>query len=479
VISSNIFISTSFLYLASQEAGCLDDEGVTTDCDIKIYGFRPSSLLTNIAVISSLLSAIFNPVVGAVVDYTDYRHAMGAYTSISIIIIQAVQVYTVSSTWFIMAILQAIAGFLYQIVVCATYAYLPELSSEVGEKKMMNLSPKFTMLQFGTQAAFLISIVVISLAVDSSEVLTAQISQGFCVVVLIVCWGVGWFKFLPNVNAKRKLPAGTSLGKAGFMQLFQTAKHINHNYKKSIRMYLLSLCFAEAGANSFTVVSTNLKSVCLIISDETHNSLKQCAVTFLNEVIKMNGAEIGILFLIVLICAIPGSKLSETICKRTNFNTAWRLNMVYFIIVTVVGVFVLKDENSKMLTYVMGCLWGVALGWFYPMENGFFAVLVPQEQATEMAGIFQFCALIISWVPPFIFTAMNEASISLNFALLHLVVYFAIAIILLSLMPSWDDTLRESHGLHQKVEAAISKDEEVAAPLVESNVKVDADRAES
>ena len=52
------------------------------------------------------------------------------------IVVQAVQIGTVSATWFPMAILQAITGFFYQIQVLATYAYLPDISRAVGETKM-------------------------------------------------------------------------------------------------------------------------------------------------------------------------------------------------------------------------------------------------------------------------------------------------------------------------------------------------------
>lgn len=440
MIASNIFISSSLLYLASEEAGCLDEDGSntsSTDCNEKIYGFQPSSLITNIAVISNVAAAILNPLIGAVVDFTDYRHQVGTICAFAIIATQAVQVYTVSETWFVMAILQAVAGAMYQFMLTSTYAYFPEMTQELGEKAMSNVAPKITISQFSSQSAFMILIIGISIAVGSGDVLTAQISQGINAVVLLITWSIGWFKLLPKSEAKRTLPEGKSLCSAGFSQIFQTAKHINSNYRRSIRWYLLALMFAEAGANSFTI----------------------CAVTYLNEVLKMSGTETGIVFLIVLVCTIPGSFLCEYVVNKTNFNIGWRLNMLYFAIITAVGVFVLNDENDKVATYIMGIFWGIAVGWFYPSENGFFAVLVPQEQATEFAGIYNFCALVISWCPPFIFTAMNESGIPLNYGLLHLVAYFLIAIAFLSMMPDWETVMAESHAsTSQEEEDGTGKD---------------------
>jgi MFS-type transporter involved in bile tolerance (Atg22 family) len=134
---SNIFLSTSLIYLAREEAGCIDEEGeVIEDCDGTAYGFQPASFVSNIAVISSLLSAFFMPLVGAMVDYTEYRKRVGAIISASIVAIQIAQIGTVSETWFVMAILQALAGFLYQGLVLSVYAYLPDMSYRVGETTM-------------------------------------------------------------------------------------------------------------------------------------------------------------------------------------------------------------------------------------------------------------------------------------------------------------------------------------------------------
>ena len=75
-------------------------------------------------------------------------------------------------------------------------------------------------------------------------------------------------------------------------------------------------------------------------------------------------------------------------------------------------------------------------------------MIMPQEQSTGMAGIYNFCSYIISWVPSLIFTAMNKSGIRLNYGLLHLVGYFATAIGFLSLLPSWSEIIKESRSLH-------------------------------
>lgn len=104
---ANVFLSSALLYLANEAAGCIDEEGnLIEDCDGKVYGFVPASLITNVAVISGLLTALFMPVVGAIIDYTPHRRLVGIATAVLITVMQGIQIGTVQKTWFAMAILQ-------------------------------------------------------------------------------------------------------------------------------------------------------------------------------------------------------------------------------------------------------------------------------------------------------------------------------------------------------------------------------------
>ena len=134
---SNIFLNASILYLAREEAGCIDDEGeFIEDCEGKAYGFKPATFVANIAVIASVLAALLMPVIGAMVDYTAHRKRVGVVVSALMILIQLVQIETVSKTWLPMAILQAFSGFLYQALILAVFAYLPEMSYRLDEDTM-------------------------------------------------------------------------------------------------------------------------------------------------------------------------------------------------------------------------------------------------------------------------------------------------------------------------------------------------------
>jgi hypothetical protein len=142
LIMSNIFLSSAFIDLANDAAGCTEivngEQVVIEDCPYTVYGMKPASLVANIAVISGVLSALLMPFAGAIIDCTSYRRAVGMWTAVLMVLIQAVQAYLTEDTWFAMAILQAFAAFLYQVQILCIYAYLPEMARIVGEKLMTN-----------------------------------------------------------------------------------------------------------------------------------------------------------------------------------------------------------------------------------------------------------------------------------------------------------------------------------------------------
>lgn len=84
ILMANVFLSSSLIFLASKEAGCVDVEmdEIIADCDNTIRGFSPAAIVTNIAIVTGLLGAFFIPVIGAIIDYTEYRLAVGIFTAV-------------------------------------------------------------------------------------------------------------------------------------------------------------------------------------------------------------------------------------------------------------------------------------------------------------------------------------------------------------------------------------------------------------
>lgn len=243
LVMSNIVYSTALIELASKDAGCSEDNDDV--CDLKVYGFKPSSLISSIAILSGLLSAFFMPMIGAVVDFTPHRRLTGLLAAVLIIVIQTVQAFLYDNTWFIMAVLQGIAGFVYQVLLLTLFAYLPDISRKVGEEKMTVYSSRFVIVQFTVQVLFLLLVGGVQAAIGLDDVQSARASQGMNVLWISIFFYWGWM-LMPATPAQHKLPEGRSILTEGFRQNWKTAKHINTHFKGGVRWFLLGTAFSEA-----------------------------------------------------------------------------------------------------------------------------------------------------------------------------------------------------------------------------------------
>ncbi|KAG7340010.1 vacuole effluxer Atg22 like protein [Nitzschia inconspicua] len=436
VVMSNIYLAGSLIYLACKESGGVDP--ITNECDDSDLtvrgGMKPSALVSNISIISGLLSAFLMPVFGAIIDYTDHRKLMGIISIVILTTIQGVQIATIESTWFAMAVLQAIAGFIYQVQVVSTYAYLPEMAREVGQKRMNNYTAIFTQSQFGSQATFTILVIGISVGLSLSTVHTAMVSQTSVVLWCVVFFTLGW-RYLPPRPARHVLKDGQWILTAGFTQNWNTAKAIWSQYRKGLKWFLLALIFAEASAAAITNI----------------------AIIYLTDVVGLSITQVGIFFLVALLGTIPGAKMGSIITHKTNPNTSWKLSQICLLIALIIGALALDDmKGPKELCYLWGISVGILLGWFYPTENLFFSMCLPRGQEAELAGFFVYCTQILGWLPPLVFTVLVQSNVDQKYGVISTSFGFLVSVFFLSCTGSWDEIVAEAD--HNKVLDLVGED---------------------
>ena len=291
------------------------------------------------------------------------------------------------------------------------------------------------MVQFSSQLCFLILMVGLSMVLSWDDVMTAQVSQGINSVTVAISFLLGW-RLMPKYGARSTMPQGGWLVFQGFRQNWETVKRIQSQYKKSLGWFLLALVLAESCANTFTVV----------------------AVVFLDEELGLSGGEIGLFFVIALLGMIPGGKLGGMVTKWTNPNTSWRLALTILFLLGVLGGLVLNRENARTLGYGWGFLVGLNLGWHYPTSGLFFSMIIPEGQEAELSGFFVYCTQIIGWLPPLLFSIMVEKDIKQGYGVIVTAGFALVAVVLLSMAPSWPDIVRDVHGDGWDEELPIEKE---------------------
>lgn len=279
------------------------------------------------------------------------------------------------------------------------------------------------MVQFGSQALFLLVVVGISMGLSLDDVHTAQVSQGINSVNIIISFTLAW-RLLPKVPPRNVLEEGKSLIWQGFVQNWKTAKRISNNYKRSLKWFLLGVLFAEPAANAFTIV----------------------AVVFLSDDLKMSGTEIGAFFFVVVLAMVPGGLIFRFVAHRTNANISVRFSMFVLFLLSVFAGFVLTEENVYPVAYIWGGFVGLMLGCYYPSMKLFLSLVVPRGQEAEITGFYVYCTQLLVWLPPLIFSTMVEADIDQGIGVIAIGSVFLISIAVFSMAAPFDELLDEVHG---------------------------------
>jgi MFS-type transporter involved in bile tolerance (Atg22 family) len=160
------------------------------------------------------------------------------------------------------------------------------------------------------------------------------------------------------------VPPGMNIISCGFREVFATASRIRSKYK-SLQWLLLSIMFAESGTSALITIST----------------------TYMTQVLGMTSAEIGPVFLVVLIMGVPGSKLGGFLAKKFQSPLASaKLCNAFFILATTWAALALEAPRDKHKTVFFGALWGLGLGWLSPMHTTSFIALMPKGSEAELMG---------------------------------------------------------------------------------------------
>jgi MFS-type transporter involved in bile tolerance (Atg22 family) len=304
---SSIFLGPALLELASEAAGC---EVEDTECENRVYGFRPSSLLTNIAIVAGLLGSAFLPLFGSIVDHTNHRRAVGAYTAGGLVLVKGVEVMVGPNTWFFVALLQVVSACLFQFHITASYAYVSDLSSDPTKQSEYNTS--FFVIMYVSTLLFMMEVMGFSYLIGTEDVGTARISQVITSVTSAILFYFSWKYLLPDRAALSQVPEGMSLLTCGFRKVFRTFDKIRSEYK-AVKWLMFAIAFAEAGSGALITVST----------------------TYMKNVLGMNANEIGLVFFAVLLAGIPGSKIGNWLTiKVRNPVASVMVCDIFFIIVT-------------------------------------------------------------------------------------------------------------------------------------------------
>lgn len=423
LMATAVFVSSELLRLAKEDSLCGNssqeggDEEVEDEEECRVHGMRPTSILTNIVTITGLLSAFIMPFVGSIIDHTDHRRTVGSISAAVITIFIFIQMIILEHHWFSAAILQVFVSVAYTVHLTVVYAYFPELSSDHDE--LTELAARFTGIQYGSSVAFLVMMVALLQIVKHKEdINSAFLAQEVVVIVCCFFFGTSWTSLFHERSATQQVPKNASLVTAGFWKIYKTAKTILRDHN-AIKWVLLSVAFTEAAATTFSTI----------------------AITYMTEQLGFTAQENGIAILILLLFSVPGAQIATSITKLVNPIRSLQACLVLWMVTITAAAVFLKHEGQQQLAFFFAILWGLALGWTYPTEKTLYVTVIPRGQEAELMGTYICACQFLSWLPPMVFSLLNEVGYSMRLGVTSLALFMFISFLILFLVGRYDDAV--------------------------------------
>lgn len=252
------FLGTALLKLAKEEAGCetepSPETGKVPECEGRVYGIRPSSLLTTYTIVVGIVSAALLPLMGAIVDYTENRRLVARVTSVTICVLMFPQMFVNEDTWIAVAFLQIAVAFAGWAQTMVSHAYLPELTNV--EERLNAYTKSFTVVTFTSMVLYLAGVIGMAYLLGLGDVGTAQLGIAVGLVLMAVLLYLAWGHLFQTRPPARELPNGQSLWSAGFIQIYHTSQHIHRNLP-TLRWFYIAVAFLDAGIK-YVVGSTTV-----------------------------------------------------------------------------------------------------------------------------------------------------------------------------------------------------------------------------
>ena len=418
-----VFVGTALLNQAKLAAGCETEipEGETTlpECNGKVYGIRPSSLLTTYSTVVGLVSSALLPLVGSFIDHSRHRREAGRITALLLCMLLIPLVFVSEETWFALAIILLIVAFLGWIHTSVAFAYLPELTDD--EIELVKLTASFTIVQYAATVIFLVVMIglLYILGLTDDEVVSARIAQSVSAVVTSIVFGWAWTRCFGERPAFQDIPPGSTIWSAGFKKVYHTTIRIYKSFS-ALKWFFVGIAFGEAASQSLATI----------------------AITYLTDVMALNSTENGIAILLLFIGSVPGALISKkfTLC----INALWSAKVSVGIMAAITGLaaLFLTGPGQQIRVYCIAFGWGIGTGWKYTAERCIVCQIIPEGQDAELMGYYLFAGQILIWLPSLIFTIINEQGVNMRIGIASVGGFFLVTLFAYFLMGPYAEAIR-------------------------------------
>jgi len=343
------------------------------------------SLGINIAMI---ISAVLNPVCGALADFSNSKKKFLLFFTILAVIPTALMYFTGPGTIMLGLILLILSNIGFQTGLTFYDAFIKEITEEKFYNKVSGIGYAVG------YAGSLISVVLVFPLKDNPNLLFV-----ICALMFFV-FSLPLFLFLKEKNSDKPVEK-INYVKYGFTKVISTLKHINEY--GDLKWFLISFFFFIDAVNTIIFFSG----------------------IYAQKTLSFSITELAIFFLLVQITALLGSLLFGFIGEKIGIKKSIVFTIIMWILITI-AVFVTNDKNSF---FVIGAFAGTFLGATQSLSRTLMAKLTPDAMKAELFGFYSLLEKSSTLLGPLTFGLVSWLSGSQKFAVLSVGLFFLVGML--------------------------------------------------
>ncbi|HTW14131.1 MAG TPA: MFS transporter [Nocardioides sp.] len=415
-----------YLTSVAEEAACGfvtdEDKGLKCTTDLSVLGLdvSPGSLVFYIVTISTLVSALVLPIVGAIADRSARKTTLMARFAWAGSAFAMCMFFVTGDNWQLGAVLLMAATLCLGSSLVVYDAILCDIA-EPHERDRVS-SRGWAMGYLGGGILLALNFGLLSLVDDTA--LAVRIS--------LLSAGIWWavFTIIPFRGVRNRPPANVqpesgTLVRQSFGQLWHTLKDLR-NYPVTLT-FLIGYLFYNDG----------IQTVIYAASVYGEKQLGFEASTVLSA------------FLVVQFVGIAGALLFGRVAQRRGAHKTIMAGLGIWIAVVVLGFF--TPAGSFPLFLALAAAIGLVLGGTQALSRSFFSQLIPRGREAEYFSLYQACERGTSWVGTLVFGVVHQLTDSYRPALLALIALFVIGFVFLAKV----DTVRGIREAGNEVPAVV------------------------
>ena len=360
--------------------------------EVIVSGESVGDLYWSLAInISMILSAVLNPVCGAIADHSSNKKKFLFFFTYLCIITTSLMYFTSEGTILFAVILFIFSNIGFQTGLTFYDAFIPEITEPESYNKVSGIG--YGVGYFGS----LISVALVFPLKDNPNLLFV-VSAAFFMI-----FSMPLFLFLKE-KKKAVTKLETGIVKFGFSKVYNTLKNVNKY--KNLRNFLLSF----------------------FLYIDAVNTIIFFAGIYASSTLKFETTELAVFFLIVQITAMTGSFLFGIIGDKIGIKKSIFINLIAWTLITLSVYF----TNDKSSFYIIGAFAGTFLGSSQSLSRTLMTMLTPPEFKTEFFGFYGLFEKTSTILGPLTFGLVSWLSGSQKYAVLSVGVFFILGMLLLN-----------------------------------------------